>query len=443
MAGVMGARRFKEGVGRMYEHRSYKVARMLQVTVLAVTGIAGCIFGPEDPEWSVSPTSMDFGSVTVGSYEDKSFTIKNTGGGTLLGNAYVASGQFEIISGGGSFSLKEGENLRVTLRFEPTSGGRYTCTVSTGSSDHSVSCVGLGRLEPSCDVTPHSLDFGDVEVGDDKDKSFTIENVGGGTLTGSVTESCSHYRIVSGGGWYSLGAGESRTVTVRFSPTSTGTKTCTISTGSSCTNVNCSGTGTLGMETVYIRLYWSSGNTYYETNHPYFQGHVSFSHGGVGSPWSNECGLHGRFIYLDQGLLWAAYFWPHDPDDDGVWVSSRTDRIEVEWTAGSRTGHGALVGYIHVDECDSRPWGGYYSCRSYAYADGCFPHGSTKLEVVISGGGVSGDAAIKEVVYRFIGWEVQGSAPIRTGQIIAGAENDEHTDAGLLRKDQPRQELVQ
>jgi hypothetical protein len=97
---------------------------------------------------------------------------------------------------------------------------------------------------PACQVSPTSLDFGIVTVGNYHDKTFTITNTGGGTLAGSVSESCNHYSIVSGGGAYSLGAGQSRIVTVRFAPTATGTHTCTIETGTAlCNDVSCIGVG--------------------------------------------------------------------------------------------------------------------------------------------------------------------------------------------------------
>ena len=99
-------------------------------------------------------------------------------------------------------------------------------------------------LPPACQVSPTSLNFGTVYLGSHRDKTFTITNTGGGTLTGTVSESCSHYSIVSGGGSYSLGAGQSVTVTVRFAPTEEKTYTCTIETGTGiCSDVSCTGTG--------------------------------------------------------------------------------------------------------------------------------------------------------------------------------------------------------
>ncbi|UCF05455.1 MAG: agmatine deiminase family protein, partial [bacterium] len=95
---------------------------------------------------------------------------------------------------------------------------------------------------PECLVQPDTLDFGTVWMGYFQDETFTITNTGGDTLIGDVSEACSHYSIISGGGPYSLTAGQSVTVTVRFEPTSLGTHTCTIETGQAiCSDVFCTG----------------------------------------------------------------------------------------------------------------------------------------------------------------------------------------------------------
>lgn len=70
-------------------------------------------------------------------------------------------------------------------------------------------------------VTPDALDFGSVEVGSSKDLDFTVQNTGNGTLSGAASINMP-FSIVAGGS-FNLAAGESQTVTVRFSPTSSGT----------------------------------------------------------------------------------------------------------------------------------------------------------------------------------------------------------------------------
>lgn len=192
------------------------------------------------------PASLDFGNVDVGTHLDKSFAIVNNSGDTLTGNVGESCDEYHIISGEGPFSLVSHDIWPVTVRFEPISEGLRECMIKTGSALCSdVSCTGTAELPPDCHITPASLDFGYISSGDHRDMTFTIKNNGGGTVTGSVSESCSHYSIVTGDGLYSLGASDSVVVTVRFEPTSRGTMTCTIETGAAiCSDVPCTGEAT-------------------------------------------------------------------------------------------------------------------------------------------------------------------------------------------------------
>ena len=95
-----------------------------------------------------------------------------------------------------------------------------------------------------CEASPTSLDFGTAVVGDYRDETFRITNVGEETLDGNVSEVCDHYSIVSGSGPYSLAPGEWVEVTVRFEPESPGQHNCTIETGNgTCFDVSCTGVG--------------------------------------------------------------------------------------------------------------------------------------------------------------------------------------------------------
>jgi len=207
------------------------------------------------PQCSLSMSAPNFGSVTVGACKDTTITIRNTGIVTLTGNATESCSHFSILSGGGAFSLAPNETRPVRVRFAPESTGAKTCTLDLGTDCADVSLSGTGTAAPVCMLSTTSLAFGSVNVNSSVDMSFTITNTGGATFTGSVSEACSHYNIISGGGAIALAPNAMATVTVRFTPTSTGVKTCTINVagvlsgscdglgGDLCSNVSCSGTG--------------------------------------------------------------------------------------------------------------------------------------------------------------------------------------------------------
>jgi enediyne biosynthesis protein E4 len=103
----------------------------------------------------------------------------------------------------------------------------------------------MGFEGATCEVHPTSLDFGIIIVGSYRDTAFVIVNSGSSPLSGSVTEGCPDYSIVSGGGAYSLAPGESLIVLVRFAPTGAGPRACSVKTGTVCSTVSCTGFGEL------------------------------------------------------------------------------------------------------------------------------------------------------------------------------------------------------
>jgi len=78
-------------------------------------------------EFAVSPTgTVNFGSVNLASFTEQTFTVSNTGGGTVSGSASVAA-PFSIASGSPFTLSGAGATQAVKVRFTPTT----TTTVST------------------------------------------------------------------------------------------------------------------------------------------------------------------------------------------------------------------------------------------------------------------------------------------------------------------------
>ena len=99
--------------------------------------------------------------------------------------------------------------------------------------------------DPECLVNPTNLVFGlvPVEEGIYSEVEFTITNTGGGILSGTLSESCGAYSIVSSEIEYDLSAGDSIAVRVRFEPSTIGIFNCIIETGANCSNVTLEGEG--------------------------------------------------------------------------------------------------------------------------------------------------------------------------------------------------------
>ncbi|HEX7880356.1 MAG TPA: choice-of-anchor D domain-containing protein, partial [Candidatus Eisenbacteria bacterium] len=201
--------------------------------------------GQAPPACQLSQPSLTFPKTILGESSERTFMITNAGGGTLAGTVTSPCNEFAVI-GGGAYSLTAGQSTTVTVRFTPAQGGSRFCTLETGTTlCADLPTSGVGDPPPVCEVSPASLAFGTVGIGASADRSFTITNDGGQTLTGSVSLSgCPEFSIVSGAGNYVLIGGQQHTVTVRLTPASGGPKSCAIETGSAtCADVSAAGTG--------------------------------------------------------------------------------------------------------------------------------------------------------------------------------------------------------
>jgi hypothetical protein len=200
------------------------------------------------PDISVSPTSKNFGDVTVGSSSPaQTFTVSNVGTADLVvgtiditgANAGQFSKQNDNVSGQ---TIAPDGSATLEVVFSPTSTGAKSAALSIPSNDPDEATVavplsGNGVAAPVTDisVSPTSKNFGDVTVGSSSPaQTFTVSNVGTAnlvvgtiTITGAnagqfskPTDNCSGQTITPGG---------SATLQVVFSPTSTGAKSAALS----------------------------------------------------------------------------------------------------------------------------------------------------------------------------------------------------------------------
>jgi hypothetical protein len=309
--------------------------------------------GEEAPVCGVDPTSLDFGTVTLGDSADLTFSISNTGGGTLSGTVSEACDDYYLV-GDLTYSLTSGQSKDFTVRFKPLSAGVKNCTIETGNETCAdVSCTGTGEEAPVCVVDSTSLDFGTVTVGDSADLTFSISNTGGGTLSGTVSETCDDYYLV-GDLTYSLTSGQSKDFTLRFKPLSAGVKNCTVETGEdACADVSCTGTGEEAGP-VHFVFKDNTGDSYSIVVDSAFLDAVELEDGdeiGVFDDTSGAGGLLcvGASVYRPADLPIPLVAWKDDPltpEQDGytagdtmyfrVWSSnqSREEEACADYTVG-------------------------------------------------------------------------------------------------------------
>ena len=132
------------------------------------------------------------------------------------GIPFTADDGFSLTAG--SSAINAGLNVGVTIDI---------CgNPRTGNPDLGAYEYGSIGTNPVIVVSPASLNFGSILTNTTSSQTLVVQNTGGGTLTGTATVAAP-YSIVSGGS-YSLGANQSQTVTVRFSPQTLGPVTNTV-----------------------------------------------------------------------------------------------------------------------------------------------------------------------------------------------------------------------
>lgn len=295
---------------------------------LELTGV-----GSPPPECAVTPSGLDFGVVTVGDYEDRQFTIENTGGGVLTGEISEDCAEFQILEGG-TYSLSGGESASVTVRFAPTTAGNKNCSLDLGSDCGILLCEAEAEAAPVCSVTPTSLSFGDLTIGESATETFTIRNIGGGRLTGEVEEACGDYTIV-GSAEYDLMAGQQQSISVRYAPSNVGADNCTISVGSGCSAVSCSGSGDYEPECVVapttldfgtVTVGYSEDRNFQITN---TGGRVLTGSVSESCPDFSIVGATSYSLSAGQSRTFVVRYMPQDSGSDGCTITASSGCASV------------------------------------------------------------------------------------------------------------------
>jgi hypothetical protein len=175
---------------------------------------------------SPSSTNVAFGNVNLGSTTTQSVTVTNTGTAAVnIASAQISGAGFTVMGGNPSASVPVGQSVTVQLQFAPTTrgaaSGTLTVTSDASNSPLSVLLSGTG-MQPALTISPASLNFSNVVVGQTSTQMVTLTNSGNAGLTMNLA-------TVSGGGFGMSGLSLPATIApsadlqfnVTFTPTST------------------------------------------------------------------------------------------------------------------------------------------------------------------------------------------------------------------------------
>ena len=179
----------------------------------------------------------DFGNVCVGTYKDLDLTINNPGSCDLsISNITSSSAEFKTAQTM-TFPLvvQGGTSIHVPIRFQPTSVGgpknaNITITSNAPAPNNTKVVAVTGHAESGDIRVTGSTDFGDVCAGTLAEKTVSICNVGTCDLhvTSVSLGSCTDFQLINNPFPATVSHDSCLDATIRFTPTSAGPKSCTL-----------------------------------------------------------------------------------------------------------------------------------------------------------------------------------------------------------------------
>lgn len=193
---------------------------------------------------TISRTSLDFGSVPVGfTSAAQTVTWKNNSIFAVTVSSAAATGDFSITSKNCG-SVASGASCTLGVVFTPTVLGARTGTLTVKSSSNTLTTALTGNGTVAITTSTSSLSFGRVDVGaSSAPQTVTLTNTAPGTVATPAVAISGDYAMTSTCG-STIAAAASCAVAITFKPTTTGTRTGTLTVANAApSTVQLTGTG--------------------------------------------------------------------------------------------------------------------------------------------------------------------------------------------------------
>lgn len=192
----------------------------LNIPLAANTATAGVL--------STSDSSLDFGSVQVNGTTTQPETLTNSGGTSVtITQAKVSGAAFSVTGLSLPMTLTPGQSFTFGAAFKPTTGGSATGSIAVTSDASNatltVTLAGTATVAGQLAVSPATLTFGSVTVGQSKSLTASLTASGSSITVSSASASTSEFTISGLSLPLTLAPGQSASFTVQFTPQSSGT----------------------------------------------------------------------------------------------------------------------------------------------------------------------------------------------------------------------------
>lgn len=277
----------------------------IPVTKVSLRGNGGNSSG----QLSITPSSVNFGSVPDGTTSSQTIRLTNIGAGNLIIQSDAITGTGFGASGLSlPMTLGAGQSATFNATFTPQTLG--SATVVTGSISLTANTASLqptliplsGTGTPASlqlSANPSNVNFGNVDVGASGQQNVTLTNSGNTSVTvQSVSATGTGFTAGNTGLPVSLNAGQVVSVSVTFAPTAKGTAQGSLnvtSTASPSPTVPLSGVGVVAIAHS-ASLTWNA-STSTVAGYNVYRGSVS------GGPYTKQTSsLNGSTAYSDSSV---------------------------------------------------------------------------------------------------------------------------------------------
>ena len=232
---------------------------------------------------NANPASDSFGSVQVGSSASQYQSVTNSGGSNVnISQANVSGSGFSISGLSLPITLTPGQSYTFSTVFAPTSSGTASGSIimvsDASNSNLSIALSGTATASGQLLLSPATLDFGSITVGQNKSLTATLSASGSSVTVSSASTSNPEFSLSGVSFPLALAAGQSTPVSVTFTPQSSGTASGSISFSSNAltnpTIETLTGAGVTAPQH-QVQLSWGASTSTGVTGYNVYRGSVS------------------------------------------------------------------------------------------------------------------------------------------------------------------------
>ncbi len=280
---------------------------------------------------STSDSSLDFGRVQINGTGTQPETLTNSGGADVtITQAKVSGTGFSVTGLNLPLTLNPGRSFTFGAAFNPTSGGNFTGSIlvvsDASDSNLTITLAGTASAPGQLAVSPATLNFGNVTVGQSKSLTASLTATGSSITVSSANMSTSEFTISGLTLPLTLTAGQSASFTVNFKPQASGAASANGSFNSNASNPSVaqalSGTGVAAPQHS-VNLSWNpSSSTVVGYN--IYRGTTS------GGPYAKINSLNADTTFTDSSVLSGqTYFYVTTAVDGSGNESANSNQAQV------------------------------------------------------------------------------------------------------------------